>query len=146
MNNMELIVKELNSSQNNFFSEHIDLFINKSMFTYQDCLNIMNKIRSELDENSFSDLKIMIRIQCGHSRRIQKWGEQFWKLVEYSIVPPEVIIYDNSFKKMGVIAEKIQNKNSDSVNNFIVFQSTDEGYIRYLEIIEREDPICLKNN
>lgn len=146
MKNMELIVQELNSSKNNFFSEHIDLFINKSMFTYQDCLSIMNKIRSELDENFFSDLKIMIRIQCGHSSRIQKWGENFWKLVEYSIVPPEVIVYDSSFKKMGIISEKIQNDNSDSVNNFIVFHSTDEGYIRYLEIIEREDPICLKSN
>lgn len=142
MKNMELVVQELNSSKNNFFSEHIDLFINKSMFTYQDCLNVMKNIRRELDGNSFSDLKIMIRIQCGHSNRVQKWGENFWKLVECSIVPPEVIVYDSPSKKTSIVSEKIGNENSsNNVNNFIVFQLADEGYIRYLEIIEREDTI-----
>lgn len=140
--NLEIIIEELTNAEKKFFSEHMDIFINKSLFTYDDCLDLMDATRIKLNENNFGELKIAIRITCGSTSKIQKWCENFWRLVDYSIAPPEIIVYDKSFRSDRFVSEEIRNKKDyRNVNNVVVFYPYNEGYIRCLEINEGENMI-----
>ncbi|RSU06189.1 hypothetical protein CBF30_10760 [Vagococcus entomophilus] len=61
----------------------------------QDCLLVMRKMRQELNNIGLDEIEIMIRIQCGESKNVQKWGTQFWKLVDENVTPPEIYIGKN---------------------------------------------------
>lgn len=141
MKNIDLVIQEIENSTDNFYSEHMDYFFDQSVFTYEDCILLMKEIRYQLNSSTIQtakDWKIMIRIVCGSSTSIQIWGNQFWKLVDASLTPPEIFIWDKKSVQFGDPIEQIYKNDDDrQIVNNIVFYKSDNEYSRCLEMTEK---------
>ncbi|GGC97589.1 hypothetical protein [Enterococcus wangshanyuanii] len=141
MKNIEEFINEWEECSKRLHSEHIDFFINKDTFNYEDCLVIIDAIRKELENRGINGPKIMIRIQCGQSKRIQDWGELFWQLVDANTVPPELFISNNNFLDSSAFSQQIKHPNQgENIENYIVFYPVEDGFTRCLNIVEKEVP------
>lgn len=123
--------------------EHTDFFdISKKSCTYNDVCDIINKINEKCRiEEIDDDVDVIAYIECGNSKRIQKWGDDFWKLVDYSDTPPVIVMgkgiifhnYNNDYEE---IIKDDKANNEDYIN---IYTSDFDGgvYTRRLHIITR---------
>lgn len=136
MDKIEGFVEEWLMDNNTVISEHLDFFINKELFTYFDCVSIMNEIEDSLRKRNLS-AKIFIRINCGTSKKFQKWGEQFWNLVDNSLEPPLVVLSESTvFDPNDPNNVMYQLTPRESYDNYVVFNEDEDVWSRYLYICE----------
>lgn len=141
MGNIDEFIAEWQGSSDEVYSEHIDFFINKLTYNYEDCIAIMKEVRTKLNYRALNDSKLMIRIQCGHSKKIQDWGQQFWQLVDASLTPPELFIGKGDSFKSCVSSRQIDySKQIENIENYVVFYPVEGGFVRCLDLIEKEVP------
>lgn len=136
MNKIERFIEEWLIDNNSVVSEHLDFFINKELFTYFDCVSIMNEIEDSLIKRNL-EAKLFIRINCGTSKKFQKWGEQFWNLVDNSLEPPLVVLSEATifnFNDTNNVMYKLNPRGS--YDNYVVFNEDGDAWSRYLYICE----------
>lgn len=139
MKNINEFINEWEKGSKHLYSEHIDFFINKKTFNYGNCLAIMKNVRTELNNRRMGSTKLMIRIQCGQSKKIQEWGQQFWQLVDANLTPPELFIGGKIPFNFDVANQVIVHVDqTEYVENYIVFHSVEDGFIRCLDLVEKE--------
>lgn len=139
MENINEFINEWEKEPEQPYSEHIDFFINKDTFDYTDCLAILEGIKRELKKRGIESTDVMIRIQCGQSHRVQNWGELFWQLVDANLTPPEVYIGKKGSMDSSIFRQRINHPNQvENIENYIVFYPTEEGFIRCLDLVEKE--------
>lgn len=108
---------------------------------YNDCLLVMKEVRKELNKQGLGDVKVMVQIQCGESKRLQEWSEQFWQLVDNSLVPPELFIGDKLTMNSAMFRQQIYSKNQvGNIENHIIFYPDEDKFTRCLNIVEKEVP------
>jgi hypothetical protein len=141
MENIDKFIAEWQDSSDEVYSDHIDFFINKTTFDYKDCLMVMKEMRKKLNAQGLDKIKIMIRVRCGHSKKIQLWGENFWNLVDATLTPPEIFIGEKLLDNAWTNCHKINYSNQiKDIENYIAFSPTEDGFIRCLDIVEKEVP------
>jgi hypothetical protein len=141
MKNIDEFINEWEKGSKRLHSEHIDFFINKDTFDYEDCLVIINDIKKELKNRGINSPKVMVRIQCGQSKRIQNWGELFWQLVDANPTPPELFISNQDFLDSSVFSQQITHPNQgENIENYIAFYPDEDGFNRCLNLVEKEVP------
>ncbi|ALS36698.1 hypothetical protein ABID30_002113 [Enterococcus rotai] len=141
MKNINQFINEWEKGSKRLHSEHIDFFINKDTFDYEDCLVIINDIKKELKNRGINSPKVMVRIQCGQSKRIQNWGELFWQLVDANSTPPELFISNQDFLDSSVFSQQIKHPNQGkNIENYIAFYPDEDGFNRCLNLVEKEVP------
>ncbi|ALS02491.1 hypothetical protein ATZ33_14215 [Enterococcus silesiacus] len=139
MENIDEFIAEWQDSSNEVYSDHIDFFINKTTFDYKDCLMVMKEMRKKLNAQGFDKIKIMIKIQCGQSKKVQIWGENFWDLVDATLTPPELFIGGKFPKDSWSNCHKINHSNQiEGIENYIVSYPVEDGFIRCLNLVENE--------
>ncbi|MGX7417196.1 hypothetical protein ACWOFR_00175 [Carnobacterium gallinarum] len=139
MENINKFINEWEKSSKQIHSEHIDFFIGKETFNYEDCLEIMKIMKKELRKRGLDTLKVMIRIQCGQSKKVQNWGELFWQLVDANLTPPEIFISKEEFFDSSEFRQSITRLNQvDNIENYSVFYPVEDGFIRCLDVVEKE--------
>lgn len=139
MENINEFINEWEKEPKRLYSEHIDFFVNKDTFNYEDCVAIIEDVKRELKNREINHAKVTIRIQCGQSKRLQNWGELFWQLVDASLTPPELYIGNKNTFDSSVFRQQIKHPNQvDNIENFILFYPVEDGFIRCLDLVAKE--------
>lgn len=139
MRNIKEFIEEWQRNSEGIYSDHIDCFIEKKIFDYEDCLSIIKEVRKELIKQDLNHVKLMIQIQCGGSKKIQNWGEQFWKLIDANLTPPELYIGEKINIDSSLFCQQIYSTDQiENIENYIVFYSDEDEFTRCLNIVENE--------
>lgn len=141
MKNINQFISDYQRSRQRIYSNHIDYFINKTTFDYKDYVMVMKEMRKKLNAKGLVKIEIILRVQCGQSKRIQNWGELFWQLVDANSTPPELFISNQDFLDSSVFSQQITHPNQgENIENYIVFYPSEDGFNRCLNLVEKEVP------
>ncbi|WP_460055814.1 hypothetical protein [Pseudolactococcus yaeyamensis] len=119
------------------YHEHIDYFANQKLFTYEECLKFLNVVCEMLNSKGIRDIQIVLKINCGSSKRVQNWENSFWQLVDYSLTPPELFL-GQKVDVSGYLLLNNWKEKQKKVKNYISFDydQEEERYFRYLVIVK----------